>query len=358
MKYLREYRDRQLVEVLLEKISATLTRPWVLMEVCGGQTHSIVKHGLDQLLPASLQLVHGPGCPVCVTAQETVDQAIAIAGRDDVIFCSYGDMLRVPGSHQSLEGAKANGADVRVVYSPTDALLVAQENPQRLVVFFAVGFETTAPASALALAQARQSGVQNFRVLVSHFLVPPAISAIVEGAENSVQGFLAPGHVCAVTGMEACQELAARYRVPIVVTGFEPADILLGILHCVEQLERGDAAAENQYRRVAGDDGNTVARKWVNEVFEIAGQNWRGIGTLANSGLRLKSEYEAFDAAPLAAPPVLDADQRDCISGEILRGIKKPPQCPHFGTRCRPEHPLGAPMVSSEGACAAYFSYQ
>lgn len=359
MKYLSEYRDKALIDTLLEKIRARLSQPRVLMEVCGGQTHSIVKYALDQLLPQELELVHGPGCPVCVTAPETIEQAIAIARRPDVIFCSFGDMLRVPGHRQSLQDVRAEGADIRMLYSPLDALAIARENPQQKIVFFAVGFETTAPATAMAIAQAKQQGLKNFYLLLSHFLVPPAMSAILDSPANRVQGFLAPGHVCAITGIDAYRELAERYRVPIVITGFEPADILLGILHCIDQLERDEAAVDNQYPRVVNNDGNLKAREIIDTVFEITDQSWRGIGTLANSGLQLSPAWRTFDAAPLARAN--DRDQRpcnDCISGEILRGLKKPTQCPHFGNSCHPEHPLGAPMVSSEGACAAYFHYQ
>nr|WP_208022332.1 hydrogenase formation protein HypD [Aestuariicella hydrocarbonica] len=353
-----EYRDRHATERLAEKIRTVVTQPWVLMEVCGGQTHSIVKNALEQLLPASVQLVHGPGCPVCVTAAEILDQAIALAQRPDVILCSFGDMLRVPGSQQSLQAVKATGADVRMLYSPMDALAIARANPQRKVVFLAVGFETTGPATALALAQARQWRLNNFFVLLSHFLVPPAISTIVEGLNNRVQGFLAPGHVCAVTGIEPYQQLVARYRVPMVITGFEPVDILQGILCCVAQLERGEARVENPYRRVANDQGNARAQSLVNDVFEVSDQHWRGIGSIANSGLRLSPSYQMFNAVALLDTALPAASPSECISGDILQGIKKPKQCPHFGHRCRPEHPLGAPMVSSEGACAAYFNYQ
>lgn len=358
MKYLDEFRDAALLSGLAAEIRQRTSRPWVLMEVCGGQTHSIVKYGLEQFLPDCLELVHGPGCPVCVTAAETIDSAIAIARRTDVIFCSYGDMLRVPGSTGSLNDAKAEGADVRVLYSPLDALAIARQHPGLQVVFFAVGFETTAPATAMALAQARREGLANFRVLVSHFLVPPAIRSLLDGGHNRVQGFLAPGHVCAVTGTGAYQQLARQYQVPIVITGFEPADILLGILRCVEQLQAGRAEVDNQYQRVVTAGGNQRAQLLVESVFRVIDQPWRGIGTLAASGLGLAADYRDHDALALVDIQPATKSCTECMSGEILQGLRKPTQCPQFGTTCRPEHPLGAPMVSSEGACAAYFNYR
>lgn len=363
MKYLHEYRDNTLIKALVKAIHSQLTRPWVLMEVCGGQTHNIVKYALDQLLPPELQLVHGPGCPVCVTAPEIIDQAIQVAQRSDIIFCTFGDMLRVPGSEQSLQFAKIQGADVRMVYSPLDAISIAHNNPSKHVVFFAVGFETTAPATAMALWTAKRNGISNFSVLLSHFLVPPAISAIAEDRENRVQGFLAPGHVCAITGLEAYTALSQTYRMPMVITGFEPVDILQGILRCVTQLERGEASTDNQYRRVVADKGNTAAQQIMDAVFQTSDQAWRGIGIIKNSGLQLSNDYHQYDATALthsasSRSPANIPVQQSCISGDILRGLKKPPQCPHFGKSCRPEHPLGAPMVSSEGACAAYFHYQ
>lgn len=360
MKYLSEYRDKNLANALAASISQRISRPWVLMEVCGGQTHSIVKYALDQFLPDQLQLVHGPGCPVCVTAQETIDQAISLARQPDIIFCSFGDMLRVPGTTMSLNQAKGMGADVRMLYSPLDALTIARDNPGKRVVFFAVGFETTAPATAMALAQARQMGLKNLFALVSHFLVPPAITAILNDAGNRVQGFLAPGHVCAITGVSDYETLTARYRVPIVITGFEPADILRGILRCIELLEEGRPMVDNQYRRVVDDKGNTAALQLVGKVFQVADQVWRGIGNIRDSGLQLTPEYRDFDASAMLEGlprPAVDRSTR-CISGDILRGVCKPPDCPHFGKACRPEHPLGAPMVSAEGACAAYFHYR
>lgn len=369
MKYLNEFRNADILSGLADKIAAAVSRPWTIMEVCGGQTHSIVKYGLEQLLPAGVELVHGPGCPVCVTAADTIDRAIAISRRRDVIFCSYGDMLRVPGSQHSLNDAKANGADIRILYSPLDAVAIARQHPDRKVVFFAVGFETTAPATAMALAQARGEGIRNFYVLMSHFLVPPAIHTLMQGGSSRVQGFLAPGHVCAVTGTAAYKQLSRQYQVPIVISGFEPADIMLGILSCVEQLERGEAQVDNQYQRVVATSGNRHAMELVETVFQQSDQAWRGIGTLATSGLGLSDDYRVFDANALldSAPETPEqAGQASaetiastgCISGKILQGIRKPSDCPQFGTRCRPEHPLGAPMVSSEGACAAYFHYR
>ncbi len=356
MKHLTEYRDSQLIGQLLKMIAARVSQPWVLMEVCGGQTHSIVKYGLEQLLPAGIELLHGPGCPVCVTPASTIDQAISLARRPQVIFCSYGDMLRVPGSGHSLLEAKAAGADVRMVYSPLDALALARDNPDRQIVFFAIGFETTAPATAIALQTARAQQLANFSVLVAHFLVPPALASIATANSSRLQGLLAPGHVCAVTGMAEYQALAARYHLPIVITGFEPADILQGILQCVEQLERGQAYACNAYSRVVRDAGNSLAQEAVSTVFQTADQEWRGIGVIERSGLQLRAEYQQFDAG-LTTASNAPAAREECISGDIMLGLKKPQQCPHFGTRCRPEHPLGAPMVSSEGVCAAYFQY-
>lgn len=359
MKHLSEYRDPQRIAALTEAIGRQVSRPWTLMEVCGGQTHSIVKHGLEQLLPQQLQLIHGPGCPVCVTPAGSIDDAVRIAGLDRLIFCSYGDMLRVPGSDCSLLDAKARGADVRLVYSPMDTVELARDNPGQLVVFFAVGFETTAPATALALQNARHLGLDNFRVLLAHFLVPPAIASIAGSVNSQVQAFLAPGHVCAVSGTAAYAALCEQHRLPIAITGFEPADILQGVLDCVQQLESGRAELCNSYRRVVRDTGNPLAQQAVDEVFAVARQEWRGIGHLDHSGLALRTDYRSFDAGALLPGGIESgAGDGDCIAGDILLGRKKPPQCPHFGNRCRPEHPLGAPMVSSEGACAAYFHYR
>ncbi len=358
MKYLDEYRDAEAARGLLRAIEREATRPWVIMEVCGGQTHSIVRHGLDELLPGRIELVHGPGCPVCVTSLDRIDRAHAIAARPNVIFCSFGDMLRVPGSDGDLFRLKSRGADIRVVYSPLDALKIAAENPTREVVFFAIGFETTAPANAMAVSLARRRGIRNFSMLVSHVLVPPAISAILTAEDNRVQGFLGPGHVCVVMGTSEYEPLAARFSVPIVVTGFEPVDMLAGILRVVRALEHGEAVVENQYARSVREQGNPRAREILGEVFDVCDQNWRGVGTIAASGYRLRREYAAFDAERrFDVDHVAPKEPEECISGEILRGVKKPLDCPAFGIRCTPDRPLGATMVSSEGACAAYHAY-
>jgi hydrogenase expression/formation protein HypD len=359
MKFLSEYRDAEAAKQLAAAIARAITRPWTIMEICGGQTHAIVKFGIDELLPRELTLVHGPGCPVCVTPVEQIDRAVTIAARPEVIFCSFGDMLRVPGSTISLLEAKAAGADVRIVYSPLDAVQLARENPRREVVFFAVGFETTAPANALAVCEAARLELPNFTVLVSHVLVPPAIEAILSDPACRVQGFLAAGHVCAIMGSEEYEPLAARHRVPIVITGFEPLDILQGVLLCVQQLEAGCARVENQYARAVRAEGNAPARALVREVFRVVERNWRGVGEIPDSGLGLHARYVQFDAerrfdnAPPAAP-----EPAECLSGQVLRGLIKPGDCPAFATRCTPERPLGAPMVSSEGACAAYYRYR
>jgi hydrogenase expression/formation protein HypD len=358
MKYLDEYRDGGVAAALAAQIASAATRPWVLMEVCGGQTHSIVRYGIDRLLPASIELVHGPGCPVCVTGLDMIDKAHAIAGRADVIFTSFGDMLRVPGSRGDLLSLKSRGADVRVVYSPLDAVRIAAANPDRRVVFFAIGFETTAPANAMAAAEAKRQGVLNFSMLVSHVLVPPAMAAILQDAGNRVQGFLGPGHVCAVMGYREYEALSAQFRVPIVITGFEPVDLLEGILLAVRQLEAGRAEVQNQYGRVVSRDGNRAARQLVFEVFEVADRSWRGIGPIARSGYRLRDAYGAHDAERLFDVDAIGAPEpAACISGLILRGVRTPSHCPAFGTACTPAHPLGATMVSPEGACAAYYQY-
>ena len=329
------------------------------MEVCGGQTHAIVKYGLDELLPPEITLVHGPGCPVCVTPLEILDKAIAIAQRPEVIFCSFGDMLRVPGTDRDLLSVKATGGDVRILYSPLDALALARDNPQREVVFFAVGFETTAPANAMAIYQAAQAGLPNFSVLVSHVLVPPAMEAVLSSPQNRVQGFLAAGHVCTVMGYDEYHPIAEKYRVPIVVTGFEPVDILDGIYRCVLQLEEGRAEVENQYARAVRREGNVPARELIRDVFEIRTRKWRGIGEIPQSGLGLRAPYASFDAEQrFNLTEQTTEESTECISGLILQGQKKPHECPAFGTRCTPEHPLGATMVSSEGACAAYHRYR
>ncbi|HXG13012.1 MAG TPA: hydrogenase formation protein HypD, partial [Gemmataceae bacterium] len=333
-------------------------RPWTLMEICGGQTHSIVKYGIDELLPPAITLVHGPGCPVCVTPLELIDKAIAIASRPGVIFCSFGDMLRVPGSRCDLFAVKAAGGDVRIVYSPLDCLRLAERHPDRTVVFFAVGFETTAPANAMAVSQARRRGLDNFAVLVSQVLVPPAMTAILSSPGNRVQGFLAAGHVCTIMGYEEYEPLAERFRVPIVVTGFEPLDLLEGVYRCVRMLEAGRVGVENQYARAVRREGNLHARRLIEEVFEVADRKWRGLGTLPQSGYRLRPVYADFDAERrFAVEDLAVTESGVCISGLILQGRKKPHECPAFGTRCTPENPLGATMVSAEGACAAYYHY-
>lgn len=358
MKHLDEYRDAPTVAGLVQAIHRITTRSWTLMEICGGQTHNILRNGLDRMLPAGVTLVHGPGCPVCVTPVELIDKAVAIAGKPDVIFCSFGDMLRVPGSQHSLFDAKAMGADVRIVYSPLDAVKLAGENPARQIVFFAVGFETTAPANAMAVWQASQLSIGNFSILVAHVLVPPAMEAILGSASCRVQGFLAPGHVCAVEGYAGYEPVAARYQVPIVVTGFEPVDILEGVLMVLQQLESGRAEVENQYTRVVRREGNLAARKLVSDVFEISGRGWRGVGEIPDSGLKLRPRYHSFDAEARFDIRMSSRPQpEECIAGLVLQGVKKPSDCPAFGTSCTPERPLGAPMVSSEGACSAYHLY-
>jgi hydrogenase expression/formation protein HypD len=358
MKYIHDFRDAELVRATLDQITHLVTRPWVIMEICGGQTHAIVRHGLDQLLPKEIELVHGPGCPVCVTPLEMLDKALAIAARPEVIFTSYGDMLRVPGSASDLFSIRARGGDVRVVYSPLDALKLAQENPQREVVFFAIGFETTAPSNAMAVVQARALGIQNFSMLVSHFRVPPAMHAILGSPHNRVQGFLAAGHVCAVMGYWEYEPIAAQYGVPIVVTGFEPLDLACGLLGAVRQLEEGRAEAENAYSRVVRRDGNLPAQKIIGEAFEGCDRAWRGIGVIPDSGWRLRGEYAEFDAEERFAVASIEAQESPiCIAGQILQGLKKPLDCPAFGNPCTPERPLGATMVSSEGSCAAYYRY-
>jgi hydrogenase expression/formation protein HypD len=358
MKYLDEYRDAEVARVLARRIAETATRPWVLMEVCGGQTHSIVRYGIDRMIPSRVELVHGPGCPVCVTSLEMIDRAHAIAARPNVIFTSFGDMLRVPGSRGDLLTLKSRGADVRVVYSPLDAVRIAREHPEKQVVFFGIGFETTAPANAMAVYQAKRSGTKNFSMLVSHVLVPPAIAAILQAPGNRVQGFLGPGHVCAIMGTREYEALAAHYGVPIVITGFEPIDLLEGILMAVAQLERGTALVENQYARAVSNDGNTTARDLILEVFEVGDRKWRGVGSIPKSGYKLRYEYRDHDAERLfEVDEIVTQESTLCISGLVLRGLKKPCDCPAFGKDCTPQHPLGATMVSAEGACAAYYRY-
>ena len=358
MRYIDEYRDRRAGERYARLLKRLTTRPWTVMEVCGGQTHAIVKFGLDRLLPEGLTLVHGPGCPVCVTPLEQIDRAIAIARRPEVLFCSFGDMIRVPGSSMSLLQAKAAGAQVRIVYSPMDAVRLAQSRPDREVVFFAVGFETTAPATAMAALQARRLGLKNFSLLVSHVLVPPAMEAILSSPGNRVQGFLAAGHVCTIMGMEEYPPLAARHRVPVVVTGFEPLDILQGLCMLVGQLEAGRFEVLNQYSRSVRREGNRAALEAVREVFAPRRRQWRGIGPIEASGLGLGPAYAALDAELRFDVGAVTAEEpKDCLAGEVLQGRLKPRDCPAFGTKCTPESPLGAPMVSSEGACAAYHRY-
>ncbi len=359
MKFVSEYRDPDAARRYAERIAATVTRPWTIMEICGGQTHAIVKYGVDALLPPALNLVHGPGCPVCVTPVEFIDKAVEIASRPGVTFCSFGDMLRVPGTATDLLAAKANGADVRIVYSPLDAVALAQAHPDRQVVFFAVGFETTAPANAMAVRQAEQFGLANFSLLVAQVLVPPAMEAILASPDNRVQGFLAAGHVCAVMGYAEYEPIAARFRVPIVVTGFEPLDILHGIALCAAQLEAGRAGVENQYSRAVRREGNRPAQELIRQVFAVVPRRWRGVGEIPASGLGLRDAYAAFDAERKFGVAGLRVEEpTDCLSGLVLQGKIKPHECPAFGTRCTPEHPLGATMVSSEGACAAYYRYR
>jgi hydrogenase expression/formation protein HypD len=359
MKYLDEFRDPERVAKILEEIKAAVTRPWVIMEVCGGQTHSILKYGIDRLLPHEIELVHGPGCPVCVTPLELIDQAIAIAERLDVIFTSFGDMLRVPGSDKNLFDVRAAGGDVRVVHSPLDAVAIARDAPDKKVVFFSVGFETTAPATAMAVWRAHQERLRNFFLLVAHMLVPPAIRLLLESSTCRIQAFLAAGHVCTVMGYHQYQPIVEHYRVPIVVTGFEPLDILDGVLAVVRQLEAGEARLENRYARVVSSQGNVAAQDIVSRVFEVADRKWRGIGTIPASGLQLRPEFADFDAAAHFGTERLTSDEPEqCISGLVLQGLRKPTDCPVFGTTCTPQNPLGAPMVSSEGACAAYYAYQ
>ena len=358
MKLVDEYRDSGVVSRLSAEIHRTVTRPWTLMEICGGQTHSIVKNGLEALLPDGIELVHGPGCPVCVTPVELIDAAIEIAARPGVVFTSFGDMLRVPGSHGSLLQARAAGADVRIVYSALDAVKIATANPATQGVFFAVGFETTAPGNALAVLQADALKLENFTILVAHVLVPPAIEALLAAPQCRVQAFLAPGHVCAIEGSEPYERLCVRWRVPIVVTGFEPVDLMEGILIAVRQLEAGSARLEIQYRRAVHESGNMPAREAVERVFEVTDRAWRGLGVIGKSGLALRPRFAQYDALTRFGIAMKRVDEAvGCLSGLVLQGLKKPRECPSFATLCTPEHPLGAPMVSSEGACAAYYHY-
>ena len=358
MKYIDEYRDPVKVKALLAEIGRAVTHSWVLMEICGGQTHAFLHYGLDEMLPGGIELVHGPGCPVCVTPLEQIDKALAIAARPDVIFTSYGDMLRVPGSSADLFSVRAKGGDVRVVYSPLEAIKIARENPEKDVVFFAIGFETTAPPNAMAVMQAKKGEVKNFSVLVSHVCVPPAMEAILSSKSNRVQAFLAAGHVCAVMGYHEYPPIAEKYQVPIVVTGFEPVDLLVGVLAAVRQLEAGKYEVQNAYERAVTFEGNKPAQKVMYDVFQTVDRKWRGIGTIPHSGLGLRPEIEAFDAErKFAVGEIVTQESPLCIAGQILQGMKKPPQCPAYGSLCTPQSPLGAPMVSAEGACAAYYRY-
>ena len=359
MKYLDEYRDGELAQKIAREVHRVTTRPWNIMEVCGGQTHAIVKFGVDELLPGRITLIHGPGCPVCVTPLEMIDKALEIAARPNVIFTSFGDMLRVPGSRTDLLSVKAGGGDVRMVYSPLDALKIAAQNPDKEVVFFGVGFETTAPATAMTIYRAAQKQLGNFSMLISHVLVPPAMAALLSSPNCRVQGFLAAGHVCTVMGFEEYFPIAAKYHVPIVVTGFEPLDILQGVLMVVQQLESGRAEVENQYARSVRREGNQPAQKLIREVFRVLPRKWRGIGEIPQSGLGLNEAYAAFDAERKFGVVEHHVEEpAECISGLVLQGLKKPQECSAFGTKCTPEHPLGATMVSSEGACAAYYRYR
>jgi hydrogenase expression/formation protein HypD len=358
MRFIDEYRDKEAARKCAAMIRTATKHPWTLMEICGGQTHTIVKYGLESLLPPEITLVHGPGCPVCVTPLELIDKAIAIASRPDVVFASFGDMLRVPGSSKDLLSVKAAGGNIRIVYSPMDAVILAQQNPDKQVVFFAVGFETTAPPNAMAVFQAKKLGLKNFSILCSHVLVPAAMEAILSSPTNRVQGFLAAGHVCTVMGYEEYEPLARRYHVPIVVTGFEPLDILQGIYLTVRQLEEGRGEVENQYSRSVRREGNVPARKLIAEVFQTGNRKWRGIGEIPNSGYQLSAPFADFDAEKVFKVESIHAEESPlCIAGVVLQGLKKPHECTAFANQCTPEHPLGAPMVSSEGACAAYYHY-
>lgn len=359
MKFIDEYRDSKLVQAYVEKIYEITTREWTIMEICGGQTHTIIKYGIDEMLPDKINIVHGPGCPVCVTPLEIIDKAIEIASTPGVIFCSFGDMLRVPGSKKDLFTVKSEGADVRIVYSPLDAVKIAIKNPDKKVVFFAIGFETTAPANAMAVWRAKELGLKNFFVLVSHVRVPPAMITILESPWNMINGFIAAGHVCTVMGYEEYEPIAKKYKVPIVVTGFEPVDILQGIFMLIKQLEEGRYEVENQYTRSVRREGNIPAKQLIFKVFEIADMKWRGIGLIPQSGFKLKKEFEEFDAEKVfsTVADINTEESQICISGYVLQGVKKPSDCPAFGTLCTPLNPLGAPMVSSEGACAAYYNY-
>ncbi len=359
MNYLEAFRDPALAKKLTAAIKEITTQPWNIMEVCGGQTHSIIKYGIDQLLPEQINLIHGPGCPVCVTPLAYIDKALTIATQPEVIFCSFGDMLRVPGSHVDLLGLKAQGADIRIVYSPLDALQIAKQNPQKKVVFFGVGFETTAPTTALAAYQAKQQQLTNFSLLICHVRVPPVMHALLNSPDNQVQGFLGAGHVCSIMGYHEYLPIAAQYKIPIVVTGFEPIDVLHGLYLCIKQLEEGRNEVENEYSRIVKQAGNVTAQQLLQQVFDVVDRSWRGLGEISESGLALKAEFDPWNAERLFAVEEINPEEpTECRSGEVLMGLIKPAQCAEFGTRCTPEHPLGATMVSSEGACAAYYRYR
>lgn len=359
MKYLSEYRDPEVAAKYLEEIKKTVTRPWTIMEVCGGQTHSLVKNGILNMLPKEINMVHGPGCPVCVTPLSLIDKAIFLAEERGVILCSFGDMLRVPGSGKSLLESKAGGADIRILYSPLEAVKIAEQNPEREVVFFAVGFETTAPANALSVLHAERMGVTNYSILASHVLVPPAIRAVMDDPESRIEAFLAAGHVCTIMGTSEYDPLVDKYNIPMVVTGFEPIDLLQGILMTVKQLEAGEAKLENQYTRMVRPEGNANAMDAIYQVFEITDRTWRGLSEIPESGYRVRDAYAAYDATLKFNVDIPEAlENPDCISGAIMKGLAKPNDCPNFGTTCKPENPLGAPMVSSEGACAAYYHFR
>ncbi|MDC3368994.1 hydrogenase formation protein HypD [Flavobacteriaceae bacterium] len=358
MKYMSEYRDPELAKKYLEEIKKTVTQPWSIMEVCGGQTHSLVKNGIIEMLPKTVTMIHGPGCPVCVTPLNIIDKAIHLALEENVILCSFGDMLRVPGSKKNLLEAKAEGADIRILYSPLEAVRIAEDNPDKEVVFFAVGFETTAPANALSVIHAHRKELKNYSILTSHVLVPPAIKAVIDDEESKIDGFLAAGHVCTIMGNSEYHPLSKTYEVPIVVTGFEPLDVLQGILMVVRQLEANKAEVENQYARIVKEEGNPEAQKMIHQIFEIKNQIWRGIGEIPDSGYQVRPEYGGFDAKRKFQIEIPEAPENpDCISGQIMKGLKKPFECSQFGKKCKPTNPLGAPMVSSEGACAAYYHF-
>jgi len=358
MKYLTEYRDAGVAEKYIQEIRRITTQPWTLMEICGGQTHSLVKNGILEMLPDLITMVHGPGCPVCVTSISVIDEAVYLAQLPNVILCSFGDMLRVPGSHKNLLEVKAEGGDVRILYSPLEAVTIAKENPTKEVVFFAVGFETTAPANALSVVHAAKMGVKNYSILASHVLVPPAMEAILSDEENVIDAFLAAGHVCAIMGTEEYYPIAEKYKIPIVITGFEPVDLLQGILMTVQQLEKGEYKVENQYARYVQREGNKLAQDTIHEVFTVSDRIWRGIGEILQSGYEVNEQYKKYNARlKFKIDLPVAAENKECISGDIMKGLKKPKDCPNFGTKCKPEHPLGAPMVSSEGSCAAYYQY-